>query len=249
MNSEMKLTLKNLLSIQFPSTPALHQLFEFWAKRGAPFAVAPSPQANPFETDLTLEEALVLSVHWGRTEWRLLEGVLVWLWDHWRLPHPSQLNSLIRLTPQPASWGILSEWTHLRSEEMTQSHKAFWILVTENIGPASGEMFFREGKILNSERTRHMLIHTLPLYEKWGFVCDQLPSISQWKRMKWETPSSVRERVLRNLLKQGEVTLSLYLQALNHSVSRQTAWRDLRSLKRVSARGRTRSRRYISRSR
>lgn len=240
----MRSNLKTYLEHQFPSNSALHELYVYWAARGAPFVIDSKTTESQFERNLSLEEALVLSLHWGRSDWRLLEGLLVWLWDRWRLPHPSTLNKIIHTSAQPAVWGVIFEWTLLRSSEMSDAHRAFWILVLEDIKPAAGELFFREGKIQSFQKTRRLLIHQLPLYERWGFMGDQLPSIGAWKRLKKEPGPAVRKRILRDLLLRGTVTLSSYLEALDHSISRQTAWRDLRSFKKLSARGRTRSRRY-----
>ena len=240
----MRSNLKTYLQQQFPSDSTLNELYAFWSARGAPFVVQSKIQENHFERDLGLEEVLVVSLHWGRSDWRLLEGILVWLWENWRLPHPSRLNEIIRSSRQPAIWGVMYEWTLLRSSEMSAAQRAFWILVMEDIKPAAGELFFREGKIQSFQKSRRLLIHQLPLYERWGFVSDQLPSIGPWKRLKQEPAPSVRKRILRDLLLRGAVTLSSYLEALDHSISRQTAWRDLRSFKKLSARGRTRSRRY-----
>ena len=235
-----------LFSLGGPLPPSLlNDLQTRWAREGARFFVSSRRKRKTVCDTLSLEELLAWSAEWGRSEFRLLEIILDWLWFHWKQVSPSLLNGWIQKMPTPAVWGVLYEWTLLRKKEMSPAQDAFWTLILDTIQPAEGKLFFSEGKLVSFSLSKNLILKNLEIYKRWGFIGDTLPSISEWKRLKIKLSKKDRMKVLRVLAERGPVYLKRYLQALDYKISRQTGWRDLQGARFLRSRGQTKAKRYV----
>jgi hypothetical protein len=220
------------------------RLYQRWHDEGARvFLGEPLASSGEFKR-LSIELLLAWSAEWGRSDLRLLEIILDWLWINWKKVHPSKLNEIVLHMPTPAVWGVLREWTELRGKEMGQMQTAFWNMVTDGIKREAGRLFLSEGKLHRYSDSKKQIQRNLLLYKKWGFIGTELPQISAWKKISPFPTREERMGILKDLGSRGEFQLEDYMNALDQRVSRQSAWRDLEAADFLNKRGKTKGRIY-----
>ena len=200
------------------------------------------------------ESDLALYSQWARFDARLAEIWITYVAKYWQTIHPLSLHRELEEQPWPAAAGPLLEFVkHLarrQDRKITKLYKAWAGLVLEGVKPAPWQLFFISNRKPASRAVIADAEYSLQEYRKWGFLSqDVVISKAEQKRsagIRTHTFSpEVRSNILHRLIQEhARINLSLYLSAVDHSISRRQAERDLSSCPALTPEGKTKARQY-----
>ena len=209
-----------------PPTPEhLERLYHELARLGAPSVGRPS--AWPYGPE-TREQLLALAGEMLRFDPRLLSVLLQWLLESWNELNPLALRLEMRRMRWPQALAVLADFAREASRDdevhlLADYLSAGW----SRVDPP--ERFFFETERPASRRSARRLGRNLRPYARWGFIGVERPvADASTKRAVGRYDRETRRRILDGLLEtRDEVSLAAYLDAVDHTVSRQQALRDL----------------------
>lgn len=174
------------------------------------------------------EELIALACEMLRYDPRLLTILVIYFLTRWEDINPVKLRQFGKNMKCPQTLGVLKEFivTYLKDKEL----KYFFEYLIKDIKPVPIQLFFIHLYSVGSKKNTMIVKKSLQEYSKWGFLGIERPMVDLGRK---ETIGSysfqTRQKMLKDLLKMKKrVTLSIYLQKLNFSISRQQALYDLK---------------------
>lgn len=193
------------------------------------------------------ESDIVLFSQWSRFDARLAEVVVHFLSMHWMLLHPIKIHLELKKQPWPATFGVLCEFSEKSITSARKLWKCWKKTVLNEIKPADSEQFFIGLQRLGSPTMLQNAEMPINEYSKWGYLSREIlfnkPKLKTFKTHSFSF--EVRYKILMKLLTQNKrITISDYLLAIDHSISKRTAERDLSKIKSVKKFGNTKGTYY-----
>lgn len=211
------------------------------AKIGAPAIGAPKKWPYFPKTPITKEALIALSCAMVRYDPRLLGILVIYFKERWQELNPLHLRREISNIGTPQTLGVIGEFVkrELRDREATY----FFDYLTRGFRPVPEQLFFLGTYPFASRYLHEAAKKSLKEYKKWGFLSSEKPVVDlKTKRQVGSFDSTTRLKVLHALLKKkSTITLGQYLNAIDHSVSRQQALSDLSSVPKLKSYGRGRA--------
>ncbi len=188
----------------------------------------------------TNEELLALCAEMSRFDPRLF-GILVdYLAQNWKRVNPLLLRQAMQKFETPQAWGVMGEM--ISSLQPSSETVYFFEYVTRNLAPVSPQLYFINYYLPGSHLMQKAALEPLEEFFKWGFLARERPVIHGEKRISagyWG--NYARTNILKRLLTQNQdITLGSYLQALDHTISRQQALNDLKNFPGLKLKGKGR---------
>lgn len=199
-----------------------HELVQIGARsvgRRAPWPYAPE---GP-------EELVALAGEMLRYDPRLLSILLQLLLERWSELNPLTLRRAMRRMRWPQALLVVLEFARSATEDVELRHVTEYLRAGfARVVPA--ERFFLDAERPASRTARRKAGRNLKAYARWGFIGTERPTTSVGsKRLVGTYDTSSRVLVRRQLAdRRGVFALREYLEALDHSISRQRAYQDLR---------------------
>jgi hypothetical protein len=218
--------LKGLLQ-HAPSQNELERLYHELAQLGATSVGRKRPWSYRPRSP---EELLALAGEMLRYDARLLSILLQWLLSHWRTLNPLHLRDQLQLMRWPQALLVVLEFAKVESKELEFRHWATYLAAGfARVEPI--ERFFFDAERPGSRVAQRRMGRNLAAYARWGFVGSERPIADPiTKRALGRYDARTRRSILHELIaRQGELTLSEYLDAVDHAVGRQQALADLKN--------------------
>ncbi len=228
-----------------PTRPELERLYHELSLRGAPSVGRQVPWSYRVEQ---LEDVLALAAEMLRYDARLLSILLQFVLGHWLEINPLALRTRMQRMRWPQALLVVFEFAREASREVEVRYLADYLGAGfRRVSPA--ERFFLDMERPGSRVDRRRAGRNLKPYKRWGFIGTERPSADVVrKRLIGGLDKASRGLVRAQLLRRGDsFTLAEYLEALDHSISRQQAYADLRADPQLSLVGRGRGARWTRR--
>lgn len=231
------------LLLRVPVQADLERLYYELAQYGAPSLGRDVDW--PYEPE-TLEELIALAGDMLRYDPRLLSVLLQLFVQSWSEWHLARLRREMRRMRCPQALCVVyafAQAARLGDQELIFAIdylQAGW----KRIDPT--ERFFLDGDRPGSRMARRKAGRNLRPYANWGFIATERPTLSAYtKETVGSYDAKTRNFVLEKMVTQAQpFTLSDYLRAIDHAVSRQQALKDLKSHPNLKLVGRGRGARW-----
>jgi hypothetical protein len=197
----------------------------------------------------SLEALLALAAEMLRYDARLLSILLQLLLSRWSDLNPVRMRAQLHLMRWPQALLVVLEFAKAESSEPEFRHWANYLAAGfARIDPV--ERFFFDAERPGSRIAQRRMGRNLAAYARWGFVGSERPIADPVsKRALGRYDARTRRDILHELIaRRGELTLSEYLDAVDHAVSRQQALADLKSSPELSLHGQARGAKWKLRS-
>ncbi len=230
-----------------PSDDELARLYWELAQLGAPSVGR--KESWPYDPE-SPEALLALAGDMLRYDPRLLSILLQFVLEHWGALNPRELRACMTPMRWPQALLVVFEFAKLSTSDPELNWFLDYLLAGwRPMDPA--ERFFFDAERPGSRMAKRNAGRNLRPYARWGFVGTERPTSDVFtKRAVGSYDAYTRGLIRAELLKaRGEVTLAEYLEALDHSVSRQQAYNDLRGDERLALTGHGRGARWYLTSR
>lgn len=222
---------------RIPNLNDLSRLYYELARYGAP-AIG-MKKSWPYKTD-SLEKLLALACDMVRYDPRLLGILIVFLQNSWNKVNPLKLRNELKHCQMPQAIGVIGEF--VKSETKNNEIKYFFDYLTRGLEPVTGQLFFIGTYSPGSRHLEKIARRGLKEYRKWGFLSMERPVVDlRTKRQIGSLSKESRLAILQSIVRSGRVTIKEYLEAVGHSISRQQALSDIKSLKMLERKGRGRN--------
>ena len=225
-----------------PSQDELARLYHELAQLGAPAMGA--RKRWPYRPQ-SCEALIVLASQMLRYDARLLSILVQWLRAHYSTLNPLKLRALLRDVRWPQSLLVALDFARLDTGDAELSAFADYVAAGwPRVQPA--ERFFFETQRPGSHGARRNLGRNLAPYARWGYVGQERPIVDPVsKRSVGRYDAQTRRRILHDLIaRHPEFSIADYLSAIDHSVSRQQALKDLVACNAIEPTGTGRSARW-----
>jgi hypothetical protein len=177
------------------------------------------------------EALLAIAGEMLRHDPRLLTILLQWVIETWTELNPLEVRRQMTRMRWPQALAVVFSFVRVASQDAELRRFADYASAGwHRISPP--ERFFFGGERPGSRMAARHLGRNLAPYARWGFIATERPAADVFsKRTVGRYDAPTRRRILAELLdRQESVTLAEYLAAVDHSVTRQQAFSDLRSL-------------------
>jgi hypothetical protein len=220
---------------RIPTPNDLSRMYYELASLGAPASGEKKPW--PYRI-ASLEELLALASDMVRYDPRLLSILIIFLKNSWNKLNPLKLRHELkrcRESKRPQVMGVIGEF--VKSENRDIEVKYFFDYLTKGVEPVAWQLFFLGTYPPGSSYFEKIGRKRLKEYRKWGFLSMERPVVDlRTKRQAGSLSREARLRILEMIIrkkgwKKGRITLKEYLQAVDHSISRQQALSDIKSVK------------------
>lgn len=194
---------------------------------------------------------IVLLSQWARFDPRLAEILVEWIANNWTRMNAVRLHYRLKGSPWPEAMGPILIFAGMVVRK-TQPHRRIALFrlwqatIMYRIQPAQEEQFYIGIEVFAGKRMRRLPLESNPEFAKWGYLAFDAP-INKFLQDKngFENPQNQRQKILAELIaSQPEVSVTDYIEKLNHSISRRQAERDLAACSQLRAVGYTRGRIY-----
>ena len=209
-----------------PTDAELERVYFELQQIGAPAVGRRSPW--PYRPE-SREAVVALAAEMLRYDPRLLTILLQLVLERWHDLNPLALRREMGRMRWPQALLVVLEFARVASDEPELRHLADYLGAGfERVAPA--ERFFFDAERPASRMARRKSGKNLKPYARWGFIGTERPSASvTTKRLVGAYDADSRANVRRSLAdRRGAFKLGEYLDALDHAVSRQQAYQDLR---------------------
>ena len=218
--------MKHGLLTRVPTQHDLERLYWELAKRGAPSVGRRRPW--PYRPE-SFEALLAIAAEALRYDPRLL-GILAEL----VIAQESSLNAR-RLREEmltmrwPQALLVVFEFAREATDERELHYMADYLgKGHRRLEPP--ERFFIDAEVPGARIAQRKLGRNLRAYARWGFIGSERPTVDAFrKRTVGRLDAASRRRIAARLAQSGALTISEYLDAVDHGVSRQQAASDLRA--------------------
>lgn len=177
----------------------------------------------------TPEALIVLAAEMLRYDARLLSILVQWFLARWRTLHPTQLREAMRSMRTPQSLLVALEFCKLATADDELVH------FVDYVGAGWSRVSPSERLFIDAERPASRVAlrrvgRNLAPYQRWGFIGTEKPIVDpKTKRTVGRYDARTRRQILHDLVERSDgFTLSDYLEAVDHAISRQQALVDLR---------------------
>lgn len=182
-------------------------------------------------------ELLTLAADMTRFDPRLL-GILVEFFElKWNEINPTRLRQAMTHMDCPQTLGVILIFTNafLKQKEFS-FYKDY---VTSNLKPVEPQLYFFGLHAPGSKSMQLSATESLQEYALWGFLGRERPILHKAKRVTlghWGPQA--RQNIIKRLIQtKKQFTISEYLSALDHSITRQQALADLKKTSRLKLKG------------
>lgn len=210
-----------------PSEAELERLYYELAREGA--TSVGKKRAWPYRPR-TLEALLALAGEMLRYDARLLSILLQFVLAHWRRLNPLAMRDELRAMRWPQALLVVLEFAKAETSDPELRHFAEYLAAGfPRVEPS--ERFFLDAERPASRVAVRRVGRNLAGYARWGFIGHERPIVDPiTKRSVGRYDARTRRQIMQDLLaRRGELTLSEYLSAVDHAISRQQALADLKS--------------------
>jgi hypothetical protein len=210
-----------------PTEDELARLYHELAKVGASTVGERRPW--PYEPE-SLEQLVVLTGEMLRYDARLLSVLVQWLPAHYQELNPLRLRHELAGSRYPQS--LLVALTFARLASPDPEFQYFVDYVSMGFGRVSpAERFFLGTESPGSRRAARKLGRNLKPYARWGFVGQERPIVDPvTKKTVGAYDAETRRAILERLAsRRNDFSIADYLDAVDHSVTRQQALSDLKA--------------------
>lgn len=208
-----------------PTSADLERLYHELAQRGAPAVGRASPWEYRIEDD---EHLLALTGEMLRYDPRLLSIALEWFLESWRTFHLTRVRAWMHRMRWPQALLVVCEFARQARPGDRELRFAVDHLEAGFSPIVPPETFFLGLDRPGSRRAERRRGRTLGAYSRWGFIGAERPTADAFtKRTVGRYDAPTRRRIARDLAARGPFTLSAYLDAIDHSITRQQARADL----------------------
>jgi hypothetical protein len=211
-----------------PSQTDLERLYWELAQVGAPSVGAQQPWAY---APADVEQLLALAGDMLRYDARLLSILLQWFLAHYQELDLGRLRRAMKGMRWPQALGVVLEFARSASNDVELAYAARYLVAGwPRIEPT--ERFFIDDDLPGSRMAQRRLGRNLRAYSAWGFIGVERPTAdAATKQTVGRYDRATRLRILADALRRSpSVSLGEYLDAIDHSVIRQQALADLRSV-------------------
>jgi hypothetical protein len=175
------------------------------------------------------EGLVALAAEMLRYDPRLLSILLQLVLEHWQELNPLVLRREMQRMRFPQALLVVLEFARAASHDAELRHFADYLGAGfRRVAPA--ERFFLDLERPASRMARRKAGTNLKAYGRWGFIGTERPTMSvTTKELVGTFDADSRAYVRRRLAeRRGAFKLSEYLDALDHAISRQQAYQDLK---------------------
>lgn len=193
----------------------------------------------------SLEALIALAGEMLRYDPRLLTILLQYVLAHWSELNPLSLRKQLQEMRWPQALLVVFEFAKAETEETELRHFADYLAAGfRRVEP--DERFFMDAERPASRVAVRRVGRNLAPYARWGFVGYERPVVDPiTKRAVGRYDARTRLQILTELLeRRGEVSLSEYLESVDHAISRQQALADLKKHKGLRVHGHGRGARW-----
>ncbi|MBI4365322.1 MAG: hypothetical protein HY543_00730 [Deltaproteobacteria bacterium] len=190
------------------------------------------------------ETLLALAADMARYDPRLFEALIEWLGRRWREFCPLRLRMAMPRMRTPQVLGVLGAF--VRPLGASSECGYFFEYVMRGWPPVPPQLFYHLHYQLGSPRMLRAATEPVAEFLTWGFLAERGPVVRQATKGAGGTfhPAARRNIVARLLAQRSTLTLKDYLAAVQHSISRQQAYLDLKSMPLLRRSGRGRGSRW-----
>jgi hypothetical protein len=177
----------------------------------------------------SLENLIALGAEMLRYDPRLLSILLQFVLTHWAQLNPLQLRRELTKMRWPQAFLVVLEFAKTETNDPELRYFADYIAAGhDRIEPS--ERFFLDAERPGSRVAIRRMGRNLAPYARWGFIGQERPVADPvTKRAVGRYDAQTRLEIMRELLaRRGELSLSEYLTAVDHAISRQQALADLK---------------------
>jgi hypothetical protein len=220
----------------------LERLYYELSHIGAPSVGRDSPW--PYDPDGP-EQLIAVAAEMLRYDPRLLSILLQLLVERWHELHPLKLRRALHQMRWPQALLVVLEFARAATRDPELRYWSDYLSAGfDRVSPA--ERFFMDAERPAGRMARRRAGRNLKPYKRWGFIGTERPTANvATKRLVGTYDAASRALVRRQLAQRhGSFTLREYLDALDDAVSRQQAYKDLRSDRDFRLEGRGRSARW-----
>jgi hypothetical protein len=178
----------------------------------------------------SLEQLVVLAGEMLRYDPRLLSVLVQWFPVHYRELNPLELRRELEGARYPQSLLVALEFARLASPDPELQYFADYVSMGfGRVSPA--ERFFLGTETPGSRRAARNLGRNLKPYARWGFIGQERPVVDPvTKRTVGAYDAATRRAILERLAsRHSDFSIAEYLDAVDHSVTRQQALSDLKT--------------------
>ncbi len=215
-----------LALVRVPTDADLARAYHELALRGAPLAGRAARWPYHPESD---EALICLLSEMARYDARLLGALVELCLERWPRLSPMALRLAMRRMRRPQAACVVVEFAR---GAVNDRELALWARHVSADWPRldPAEHFFVDD-VRPAERTAARRVgRSLAAYSRWGFIAVERPTLDPFRKIRLgRYDARSRQTILEGLTgTAGGVTLVDYLDAIDHSVSRQQAITDLR---------------------
>jgi len=225
-----------------PTAEELERLYHELALLGAPSV----GRRRRWAYGVASREALLaLAGEMLRYDPRLLSILLEYVLKHHTELNPRALRREMGDMRWPQALLVVFEFARVAEDDRELRYMADYLGAGhERVNPA--ERFFLDVDRPASRTATRRAGRNLNPYKRWGFIGTERPTASvASKRLVGTSDSGSRALVRADLVRRhGSFTVADYLDALDHAISRQQAYQDLRADETLELRGRGRGARW-----
>lgn len=225
-----------------PDEPTLARLYDELARIGAP---AVGRRCRWAYRPKTHEALLTLAADMLRYDARLLSILLEYLLVHGLGLDPRKLREEMRSMQCPHALLVVGEFAKSASSEPELRYfcdylAAGWARVTPP------QRFFLDGHRPGSRMAQRQRAVNLKEYARWGFIGVERPSTSTTQKTRVGSYDATTRATVRRRLAERHAQFSVadYLSAVDHGISRQQAYLDLKNDPEFESTGRGRGARW-----
>lgn len=174
------------------------------------------------------EELVILACEMMRYDPRLLSILIIYFIEHWKDVNPLHLRQHLTQMKTPQGVGVLGEFILEYSSDVEL--KYFFDYLTKGLKPVSPQLFFIGLFAIGSSKHELMAQRSLKQYLKWGFLGRERPLVNLVSKEAIGTYDfQTRKKIILHMLQtQKSFSLAEYLNAVDHTISRQQALYDLK---------------------
>ena len=200
------------------------------------------------------EKVLFQIIHDTRWDPRLHEQVIQHLVQHWKEISAINLNSEAHKSFWPTTLALtleILEYFFKTSNSMDsknfQLFKNWKKLCITNIKKAPEELYYIGLSRFAGVESKKDFYYSARPFSKWGYLCRDLPlsKLKTKSQAALYSPSSRKNILLSLFQSKKRITINDYIEALQYSVSKRQAERDLSTLKYIRKQGKTKGCSYI----
>jgi len=180
---------------------------------------------------------LVLASEMLRYDPRLMTILVQYCLCHFREINPTAIRGFYAEIETPQVWAVITEFVKVATDEKEAIYWAEYL--QQGLRPAPLQFLYHYLYLPGSHLAQRAVETGLWEYKKWGFLACERPTIDERnKKTAGSLDRNSRLNVLRKLIKEkGKISLTDYMTALDHSISRQQALIDLKSIPGIVCKG------------